>query len=146
MEICIIATGICAFCGRRILMETLGKILSVAVGGAFGAVARYLINVSPAASLFEKFPFPTFFINITGSFLIGFLMIVLSDKMQVSDNLRMAIIVGFLGAFTTFSTFEMEIFGLVRERQIVIAFAYLFLSIFVGFVGVLAGVAIGRRI
>ena len=58
----------------------------------------------------------------------------------------MAVIVGFLGAFTTFSTFEMEIFGLVREREVVTGFLYLFLSIFVGFVGVVAGVALGRRV
>ena len=81
-------------------METFTKILSVAVGGAFGAVARYLINISPLAGLFEKFPFPTFFINITGSFLIGFLLILLTDKITVGDNFRMAVIVGFLGAFT----------------------------------------------
>jgi len=126
-------------------LETFGKILSVAAGGAFGAVARYLINISPAAAIFDKFPFPTFLINILGSFLIGFLLIVLTDKIDVSDNLRMAIIVGFLGAFTTFSTFQMEIFGLARERQFVIALLYLFLSVFVGFVGVVGGVALGRR-
>lgn len=127
-------------------METLGKILSVAVGGAFGAVARYLINISPVANLLEKFPLPTFLINIVGSFLIGFFLILLTDKIQVSENLRMAIIVGFLGAFTTFSTFELEIYGLVRDRQIVVALIYLFLSVFVGFVGVIAGVALGRRV
>src|SRR5580765_8662889 len=126
-------------------MEAAIRILSIAVGGAFGAVARYLINISPLARLFDKFPFPTFFINITGSFLIGFLLIVLTDKIQVNDNLRMAVIVGFLGAFTTFSTFEMEIFGLVREREFVTGFIYFFLSVFVGFAGVVAGVALGRR-
>jgi CrcB protein len=126
-------------------METLDKILSVAIGGAVGAVARYLINISPAANLFEKFPFPTFLINISGSFLIGFLLIVLTDRVQISDNVRMAVIVGFLGAFTTFSTFEIEIFGLIRDRHMSTAFAYLFLSIFVGFIAVLAGVALGRR-
>jgi len=127
-------------------MEAALKIFSVAIGGAFGAVARYLINVSPLAGVFAKFPLPTFLINIIGSFLIGFLMIVFADKFVVNDNLRMAVIVGFLGAFTTFSTFEMEIFGLVREREFVTGFVYLFLSVLVGFVGVVAGVALGRRL
>jgi CrcB protein len=127
-------------------MEIGSKILSVAVGGAFGAVARYLINISPIADAFNKFPLPTFLINITGSFLIGFLMIVFADKVVVSDTLRMAVIVGFLGAFTTFSTFEMEIFGLMRERQLITAFLYLALSVLLGFGGVLAGVALGRRV
>ena len=121
------------------------KILSVAIGGAFGATARYLINISPLANLFEKFPFPTFFINITGSFLIGFLLVLLTDKFMISDNLRLAVLVGFLGAFTTFSTFELEIFDLVRERYFAIAFLYLFLSVLVGFVGVLAGVWLAKK-
>ena len=126
-------------------MEAAMKILSVAFGGAFGAVARYLVNISPAVNLFDKFPFPTFLINITGSFLIGFFMILLTDKIQVSENVRMAIIVGFLGAFTTFSTFEMEIFGLVRERYFTTAFIYLILSVVVGFIGVIAGVETAKQ-
>ena len=135
MEKCIIPT-----------MEAVFKIISVAVGGSLGAVARYLINISPLAGVFDKFPLPTFLINVIGSFLIGFLMIVFADKMVVNENIRMAVIVGFLGAFTTFSTFEIEIFALVREKQVLIAFLYLFLSVLTGFVGVLAGVALGRRV
>lgn len=127
-------------------MEAVFKIISVAVGGSLGAVARYLINISPLAGVFDKFPLPTFLINVIGSFLIGFLMIVFADKMVVNENIRMAVIVGFLGAFTTFSTFEIEIFALVREKQVLIAFLYLFLSVLTGFVGVLAGVALGRRV
>lgn len=126
-------------------MEAAAKIISVAIGGSLGAAARYLINISPLANVFDKFPLPTFLINIVGSFLIGFLMIVFADKVVVSENLRMAVIVGFLGAFTTFSTFEMEIFGLMRERQLMIAFLYVALSLLVGFIGVVAGMAMGRR-
>lgn len=127
-------------------METLTKILSIAVGGAFGAVARYLINISPLQSLFEKFPFPTFFINLTGSFLIGFLLTLFADKLPVSENLRLAVLVGFLGAFTTFSTFELEIFGLIRDNQFLIAFVYLFLSVLLGFIGVALGISLARQI
>lgn len=127
-------------------METFTKILSIAAGGAMGAVARYLINVSPLARLLEHFPFPTFFINVTGSFLIGFLLIVLTDKIETSENLRMMIIVGFLGAFTTFSTFEMEIYGLLKDRLYATGILYLLLSVVVGFAGVLAGVAAAKRI
>ena len=127
-------------------METFARILSIAAGGAVGAVLRYLINVSPLARAFEKFPFPTFFINVSGSFLIGFLLIVLTDKYEVGENFRFAVIVGFLGAFTTFSTFEMEIFELSRERYFVTAFAYLALSIIAGFIGVAAGVTLARKL
>ena len=127
-------------------METFAKIISVAIGGAFGAVARYLINISLLAGIFEKFPFPTFLINITGSFLIGFLLILLTDKIAAGEIFRMTVIVGFLGAFTTFSTFEMEIYGLMKERFFATAFLYLFLSVAVGFVGLVAGVELAKRI
>ena len=126
-------------------MENLLKILSVAVGGAFGAAARYLINISPLADLFGKFPFHTFFINVVGSFLIGFLVIIFTDKFTSNENLRIAVIIGFLGAFTTFSTFELEIYELIRERFFVTAFAYLFLSLTLGFAGIVAGVWFGKK-
>ncbi len=126
-------------------METFAKILSVAIGGALGAAARYLINISPLANVFERFPFPTFFINLTGSFLIGFLFVLMTDKFTTNDNLRLAVSVGFLGAFTTFSTFELEIFDLVGERYFAVAFLYLFLSVLFGFVGVLAGVWLAKK-
>ncbi len=121
------------------------KILAVAFGGAFGAVTRYLINISPLADLFGKFPFHTFLINVSGSFLIGFLLIIFTDKFAENENLRLALTVGFLGAFTTFSTFELEVFELIRERFFVTAFAYLFSSVLVGFVGVAAGVWLARK-
>lgn len=121
-------------------MEFWIKILAVAVGGACGATARHLINISPLSNFSENFPFHTFFINITGSFLLGFLLILLTDKFAASENVRLAVTVGFLGAFTTFSTFELEIFNLIRARFFVTAFLYFFLSVTVGFVGVLAGV------
>ena len=127
-------------------METWSKIFSVAAGGACGAVARYAINMSPLASMLGKFPLPTFVINIVGSFLIGFFMVIFTDRFDVGDNLRMAVLVGFIGAFTTFSTFELEIYGLVRERLFLTAFGYLGASIVVGFIGVALGVELGKRV
>lgn len=126
-------------------METLTKILSIAIGGSFGAVARYLVNISPLQNLLRPFPLPTFLINISGSFLIGFLLIFLTDKISVGENLRLAIMVGFLGAFTTFSTFELEIWSLLKEEQYAIAFIYLFSSVAVGFLGVAVGIKLARQ-
>ncbi len=126
-------------------MESLTKILSVAFGGAFGAVARYLINISPMHNWLKPFPFPTFFINVTGSFLIGFLLVLFVDKFQLSENWRLAVIVGFLGAFTTFSTFELETWELVKENQFLTAFAYVLLSVLFGFIGVALGVWLAKK-
>lgn len=126
-------------------METTFRILSVAAGGALGAVARHLINISPIANWFGRFPFATFVINVSGSFVIGFLLILLTDKINTSEYLRSALIVGFLGAFTTFSTFEMEIYGLARDRLWFNALLYLALSVVLGFIGVAAGVLAARQ-
>ena len=126
-------------------METITKILSVATGGALGAATRYLINASPLQNYLKPFPLPTFFINVTGSFLIGFLLILLTDKFEINENLRFAIMVGFLGAFTTFSTFELEIFVLIKENQFALALGYLFLSVCAGFIGVALGISLAKQ-
>ncbi|HMO81624.1 MAG TPA: fluoride efflux transporter CrcB [Pyrinomonadaceae bacterium] len=126
-------------------MDAAVKLFSIALGGALGAVARHLVNISPVAGVFEKFPLPTFLINISGSFLLGFFLIMFADKIEVNEHVRLAVIVGFLGAFTTYSTFEMELYGLLRERQFLPMAIYLFLSIFIGFVGLLSGIWLARR-
>ncbi|MDQ3798284.1 MAG: fluoride efflux transporter CrcB [Acidobacteriota bacterium] len=124
--------------------EAFTRILSVAIGGACGALARYALNLL-LAKTFSHFPFATFFINVTGAFLIGFLLVFFADKFTAAENLRLAVIVGFLGAYTTFSTFEMEIFELVREREFATAFLYLFSSVLIGFAGVAGGVWLAKR-
>lgn len=126
-------------------METAIKFLSVAIGGAFGAMTRYALNILLSGK-FVPFPSATFLINVSGSFLIGFLLILFTEKFHVNENLSLAVLVGFLGAYTTFSTFELEIFALIRERNFMTAFAYLFLSVLVGFVGVTGGIWFGKRL
>ncbi|MEJ7862638.1 MAG: fluoride efflux transporter CrcB [Pyrinomonadaceae bacterium] len=126
-------------------METLTKILSVAVGGAIGALARYGLNLL-FAKTFAPFPFATFFINITGSFLIGFLLIFFQDKFPANENLRLLIIVGFLGAYTTFSTFEFETFELLQAKQSLLAILYVSLSFAVGLTAVCSGALMARRL
>jgi fluoride exporter len=122
-------------------METFAKILTVAIGGAFGASLRYLLNISPLANVFPNFPFPTFFINITGSFLIGFVL----TKFDANETLRLLLVTGFLGAYTTFSTFEFEAFQLTTAKQLFTAFLYVALSFSVGFIGVASGIWLAKK-
>ena len=126
-------------------METVGKFLAVALGGSLGAIARYTINNSFLASVFVSFPFPTFFINVTGSFFIGFLLTLATERVEIGENLRLFLTVGFLGAYTTFSTFEFETFQLIRERQYLTSLFYAISSVAIGFVGVLGGVWLARK-
>lgn len=125
-------------------MEVFTKVFLVAVGGASGAVTRYGLNLL-FAKLFAPFPFATFFINVTGSFLIGLLLTLFSEEYEVSENIRLALIVGFLGAYTTFSTFEFETFTLINNRNITTAVAYVSLSFALGLIGVISGVWVGNR-
>lgn len=127
-------------------METVGKFLAVALGGSLGAITRYIISNSFLAVVFVSFPFPTFFINVTGSFFIGFLFTLTTERFEIGENLRLFLTVGFLGAYTTFSTFEFEIFQLIRERQYLNGLFYAVSSVAIGFAGVLLGVWLARKI
>jgi fluoride exporter len=123
-------------------METFSKIFAVAIGGAFGASARYLLSISPLSTVFPNFPFPTFFINITGSLIIGFVL----TKFESNETLRLLLVTGFLGAYTTFSTFEFEAFQLTQTKQIFTAFLYVALSFAIGFIGVAIGIWLAKNV
>lgn len=127
-------------------MDTAIKILVVGAGGALGSIARYLINISPAKDVFEKLPFPTLIINVSGSFVLGLLVVLFTERYGVSENIRLAFIVGFLGAYTTFSTFEFETWTLIREGHYFTGLGYVLLSVALGFLAVIAGVELARRL
>jgi CrcB protein len=133
-------------CNSFTIMENVWKLAAIAIGGASGAVARYLVNVSPLSRVFESFPLATLLINVTGSFLIGLSIILLSDRFVVSEAVRLGLIVGFLGGFTTFSTFEGELYGLLTEGEALSAGFYLLLSVAGGFIGVASGILLARRL
>ncbi|MBT1279424.1 fluoride efflux transporter CrcB [Thermoanaerobacter sp. CM-CNRG TB177] len=102
------------------------------VGGFFGAVLRYLITIYFTKMHHTVFPIETFMINILGSFLLSFITNFTMDKYKINTNLRLAITTGFIGAFTTFSTFSMETINLLKAREIYIALNYVILSIIGG--------------
>ncbi len=103
--------------------------LAVAFGGAFGAVSRYWLMTLVSSLASHRFPWATLAVNVIGSFLIGMLYIVISERMLLSEQWRAILIVGYLGAFTTFSTFSLDALMLMQEGFFVQAFSYILASV-----------------
>jgi CrcB protein len=118
----------------------------VGVGGFIGAIARFALGSYIGNRLGTRFPYGTFVINISGSFLLGAAMTVLVQKTDANPNWRYLLPIGFIGAYTTFSTFEYETLRTVQGGQILIAFANVALSVIVGFAAVWAGILVGRTL
>lgn len=118
----------------------------IALGGALGALSRYELGLWISSKWNQGFPLHTFIINVTGAFLLGFLNILFIERLPVNPLWRLGIGVGFLGAFTTFSTFGYEVITLLEGGSYSTAATYTFLSIIVGFVGVAAGIGLARML
>jgi CrcB protein len=118
--------------------------LAVAAGGAVGAVARYFLGGTVLSRVASPFPAATFVINVTGSFILGFFLTVAAERAQFSPHLRLAVAVGFVGAYTTFSTFEYETLRLSEERGMALALLNVVLSVVVGFAAVWGGMALAH--
>lgn len=136
--------GVFAFEGEGRL-NTLTKYLAVAAGGALGAMFRYFLN-SLLARTAAPFPTATFLINVTGSFVIGFFLTLAAERVSFGPHLRLAVAVGFVGAYTTFSTFEWETAMLAEERRYLLAALNVVLSFVVGYAAVWAGIVAARQI
>ena len=119
--------------------------LWVGVGGFFGAVARYAV-AGWASRIDEAFPWGTFAVNISGSFLLGLLVGLMGERLVLHPDLRVGITVGFIGAYTTFSTFALETFELGQARALAAAAINVAASVAVGVVAIWAGLAAGRSI
>jgi CrcB protein len=126
-------------------MGSLMPYLLVGLGGFIGANTRFVV-ARLVGGLFEtKFPLGTFVINISGSFLLGVLGTLVAQKvMPNSESMRLALGVGFLGAFTTFSTFEFETHALFDDGSWLTATTNIFASLFVGLLAVRAGIVVAK--
>jgi fluoride exporter len=120
------------------------KYLMVGIGGFLGAIARFWLDGYVSDRLGSGFPYGTFIINCSGSFLIGVVVTVLAERTHWSANWRYLIPIGFIGAYTTFSTFEWETFRTIQQSEFLLAGLYVGLSVVVGFVSVWLGVVAGR--
>jgi fluoride exporter len=122
------------------------KYLMVGIGGFLGSVLRFWLGSFIGGRLGARFPYGTFVINVTGSFLIGMVVTVLATKAHWSPNWRYLIPIGFIGGYTTFSTFEYETFRLFQDGQLLTAILNIALSVVVGFVGVWIGIVAGKAL
>ena len=107
----------------------LNTILLIAVGGALGAVMRFLSQATVYELVGKSFPYGTLFVNVTGSFLMGLLSIFLVEKFNLGAEWHMAIIIGVLGSFTTFSTFSIETLVLFEQGDMFKALTNIMLSV-----------------
>lgn len=122
------------------------KYVLVGVGGCFGSIARFWLGAYIGSRMGTRFPYGTFVINVSGSFLIGLVFAFLTTKTQWGPNWRYLIPIGFIGGYTTFSSFEYETLRTMQDGQIGIGLLYVGLSVLAGFVAVWVGVVAGNAI
>jgi len=120
-------------------------VVGIGVAGCLGALARYGLEglVSRRAG---AFPWGTFVVNVSGSFLLGVTVALLGDRLAVAPWLRATVAIGFLGAYTTFSTLSLESYRLLETRSYALAGANLVGSVTAGLVALYGGVVLGRAL
>ena len=122
------------------------NLLYIAAGGAIGAVLRYVMGNVTARYFNPNWPYGTFIINITGCFLMGFLMTLIVDKQLLPPVWRLFLCVGILGGFTTFSSFGYEVYTLLYEGNLYGGLVYAAASFALGVCGVAAGVVLAKNL
>jgi len=121
------------------------KYLLILLGGGVGSLARYVVGSAIATRFGTRFPAGTMLVNVTGCFLIGLTMTLLTERLQPHPYWRLALVVGFLGGYTTFSSFEWETYSAVREGGLWIGLANIVGSVTLGYAAVWLGALLARR-
>lgn len=122
------------------------NILYIASGGALGALLRYWMSSGVHLLMGKNFPYGTLSVNLTGSILIGFLYVLLFERVEASPEWRFALIIGLLGSFTTFSTFSIETLNLFQTGQQIKAVLNILLSVSLCLTGCWLGLLAGRQL
>ncbi len=122
------------------------KYFFIALGGALGSIARYAVGTTVANRLGVRFPYGTLLVNVSACLLIGLSVELLHRHTDLNPTLRYLIPIGFIGAYSTFSTFEWEIFSNLTTGAFWIAILYLAASLVLGLIAVAAGVAAARAL
>jgi CrcB protein len=120
--------------------------LAIALGGSLGALARYAVSEYVERRVLSVFPWDTFVVNLTGCFVAGLAIATLVDRHETPAWLRLGLVVGFLGAYTTFSAFAYDLYDLTLDGQLVRATASALASVAVGTLAVVLGTALGRAL
>ena len=121
------------------------KFLVILIGGGAGSLVRYLAGTAIMTRFAPRFPLGTLVINITGSFLIGLIMTLFTERFQPHEYWRLALVVGFLGGYTTFSSFEWETYSAVRDGSLWIGLSNVLGSVLLGYLAVWVGGLVARR-
>ncbi len=121
------------------------KYLLIAIGGGAGSLTRYVAASAIMTRFGGRFPLGTLVVNVTGSFLIGFLMTVLTDRYKLDPMWRLFLVVGFLGGYTTFSSFEWETFTAVRGGAPWAGLLNVVFSVALGYAAVWLGAVLAQR-
>ena len=119
-------------------------VVLVLMGGAFGALARYELGNIIGMRWNHGFPLGTFLINVSGCFLLGIINVFVLEKTILSPEWRIGLGVGFMGAFTTFSTFSYEAISLMEEGSYLLAIGYVSFSVIIGLLAAYFGIFLAR--
>ena len=119
-------------------------VLMVALGGAIGSSARYLIGVLATRLFGIGFPWGTMIVNIVGSFAMGILIALLALKYSVSNEMRGFLAIGVLGGFTTFSSFALDVVYLYEKKQYLASAGYMSVSVICSILALFSGLALAR--